>query len=70
MTADGARLEAEVRNPVGDSDNKPLGWDEVEEKLGNLLGPMDATALRNLVVELPDARSMRAYLSSLATLGQ
>ena len=67
---DGARHEAEVRNPIGDSGNSPLGWDGVEEKLGKLLGPMDAAALRNLVAALPDAPSAGVSLSSLAKLGQ
>lgn len=70
VMADGVRLQAEARNPIGDADCSPLGWREIEQKLATLLGLMDASALRNLVVGLPEALSVSAHLADLAKLGQ
>ena len=66
-TSEGSRA-AEVRNPIGDADNEPLGWEEVRAKVAGLTGDTAADELEALVRALPDAGSVAPLLASLAEL--
>ena len=50
---DGSRVSAEVAQPVGDSAHQPLGWNEIRDKLGDLIGTERTTRLETTVRALP-----------------
>ena len=67
ITAAGAR-SVEVRNPIGDADNQPLGWDEVRAKVVGLTGAAAAAELEAVVRALPVAASAAAELNKLPSI--
>jgi 2-methylcitrate dehydratase PrpD len=65
---DGRELAAEVSNPVGDADHRPLGLDDIRSKLDGLLAGvgLDAAVLEKVVTALPVAGEASELLAELA----
>lgn len=68
VTTPAGSRAAEIRNPIGDADNRPLGWDEVRAKIAGLVGETAAAGLEALVRGLPDAPRVAPELTRLAAV--
>ncbi len=68
VTSGQGSRSAEVRNPIGDSNHQPLGWDEVRAKVAGLIGSAAGSELEALVRGLPDSESVAPVLASLTEL--
>lgn len=67
VTGAGAR-SVEVRNPIGDADNQPLGWAEVRAKVVGLTGTAAAAELEAIVRALPAAARAAEELNKLTSI--
>ncbi|MGI9659228.1 MAG: MmgE/PrpD family protein [Gaiellaceae bacterium] len=66
VTTDEGSRSAEIRNPIGDADNQPLGWDDVRVKVSGLVGETASAELEALVRAMPDATSAASGITALA----
>jgi 2-methylcitrate dehydratase PrpD len=54
VTSQESTRSFEVEQPIGDSGYRPLGWDEIRDKVGELIGAERAQRLERAIRSLPD----------------